>query len=163
MSKLFLNPSNENDGILHTYEIYNLELTSQLVILSACNTAQGKLVKGEGIQSLERAFQYAGSPAMISTFWTVDDASSSLLMQSFLKNIKSGEAKDEALQNAKLHYLQNARPEARSPYYWSSFKLTGNTRPLSNSSSWFSWWALGSISLIGVLLVIFRRRRTLPH
>ncbi len=163
LSKLFLNPSNENDGILHTYEIYNLELTSQLVILSACNTAQGKLVKGEGIQSLERAFQYAGSPAMISTFWTVDDASSSLLMQSFLKNIKSGEAKDEALQNAKLHYLQNARPEARSPYYWSSFKLTGNTRPLSNSSSWFSWWALGSISLIGVLLVIFRRRRTLPH
>jgi CHAT domain-containing protein len=152
LSKLYFNTSKENDGKLHTYEIYNLDLQAQLVILSACNTANGKLERGEGIMSLERAFQYAGSSAILSTLWTVDDESTTKLTQLFLKNIKEGFAKDVALQQAKLSYLETASPEVLHPYFWSSFKLTGNTASLKNSNLKTIIW-IGILTLFGLFFI----------
>ena len=160
LSKLYFNSSDKDDGVLHIYEIFNMNISAQLVILSACNTASGKLVRGEGIVSLERAFQYAGSKSMLSTLWTVDDASSSKIVAFFLKNIKSGSPKDVALRDAKLQFLATSSPETLSPFYWSSFKLTGNTEPfVQNSNSSYLYLGLGAASLFfGVLY--FRYRRT---
>ncbi|WP_353779283.1 CHAT domain-containing protein [Winogradskyella sp. 3972H.M.0a.05] len=150
LSKLYLNASETDDGILHTYEIYNLNIPAQLVILSACNTATGKLLKGEGILSLERAFQYSGSQSLLSTLWTVDDEASSKLTQSFLQGLKAGKPKDIALQEAKISFLSTANPEQLTPYYWSSFKLTGNTKALSKPSK-FRYVLYG----VGIILLIF--------
>ena len=59
--------------MLHTYEIYNLELKGELAVLSACSTGDGKLQKGEGVISLARAFTYAGIPSVVMTLWDVED------------------------------------------------------------------------------------------
>ncbi len=157
LSKLYFNVSEEDDGMLHTYEIYNMMIPAQLVLLSACNTAKGKLIRGEGILSLERAFQYAGSRSLLSTLWTVDDEASSQLTQLFLENIKEGKTKDIALQHAKLEYLKIAKPEALHPFYWSSFKLTGNTKALENNSKKAYFYIAMGIILLG--LGIFRYSR----
>jgi CHAT domain-containing protein len=160
LSKLYFNTSAKEDGILHIYEIYNMNITAQLVILSACNTASGKLVRGEGIVSLERAFQYAGSKALLSTLWTVDDAASLKLTDNFLKNIKSGSPKDIALQQAKLQYLATASPEKLPPFYWSSFKLTGNTNPLvQKSNTKYFLMGFGIVSLFFGFIYFRKIRR----
>ena len=110
LSRLFFNVSEEEDGLLHIYEIYNLHMPAELVILSACNTASGKLQRGEGIMSMERAFQYAGSRSLLATLWSVDDASSAQITQLFLENLKEGLPKNVALQQAKKTFLETANP-----------------------------------------------------
>jgi len=159
LSKVFFSPTDKEDGMLHIYEIYNMQIPAQLVILSACNTASGKWVRGEGILSLERAFQYAGSKALLSTLWTVDDAASLQLNRYFLENLKSGSSKDLALRDAKLQFLSTAAPENLHPFFWSSFRLTGNTQPLVTSSSTpiMMIMGLGILSLIAGF--VFRRRK----
>lgn len=158
LSKLYFTPSEKEDGLLHTYEIYNLNIPSQLVILSACNTATGKLESGEGILSLERAFQYAGSKSLLSTLWTVDDAASAEITQYFLENLNVGLSKDIALQKAKLKFLSQTSPEKLAPFYWSSFKLTGNTMVYSEKKNALLVWLLG-MGLFAVFFFIFYRRK----
>lgn len=159
LSKLYFNPSENEDGILHTYEIYGLEIPSQLVILSACNTASGKLEGGEGILSLERAFQYAGSQSMLSTLWTVDDAASAQLTQTFLDNLKAGQTKDIALQQAKINFINSADPNKLHPFYWSSFKLTGSTKVFSESNQLnYLWLGLGVFVLLAGMYWLAKRR-----
>ena len=158
LSTLFLESSPTEDGLLHTYEIYNMRVPAQLVILSACNTASGKLVRGEGIQSLERAFHFAGSSALLSTLWSVDDAASSSLSSQFLQSLKAGEPKDKALRAAKLGFLQSASPEKKHPFYWSSFKLSGDRMPLKKPfPKPLVWIVLGFVG-IGVLLYARRKK-----
>ncbi|MBW2936573.1 CHAT domain-containing protein [Aureisphaera sp. CAU 1614] len=156
LSKLYFNASEKEDGLLNMYEVYNLSIPSQLVILSACKTATGKLQRGEGILSLERAFQYAGSKSLVATLWSVDDAASSKITQDFLKNIKEGQSKDVALQQAKIAFLATANPERLHPFYWSSFKLTGNTHPLQKGNLIYYFVFGGLLLLLGGVW-LFRR------
>ncbi len=149
LSKLYFNTSEKEDGLLNMYEVYNLSIPAQLVILSACHTASGKLQTGEGILSLERAFQYAGSKSLVATLWSVDDAASSKITQDFLKNIKEGQSKDVALQQAKITFLATANPERLHPFYWSSFKLTGNTNPLQKDRTLYYVVIGGLLLLLG--------------
>ncbi|MEM7085508.1 MAG: CHAT domain-containing tetratricopeptide repeat protein [Bacteroidota bacterium] len=156
LSRLYFSPSIKEDGLLYTYEIYNMTIPAQLVILSACNTATGALQRGEGILSLERAFQYAGSQSLLSTLWTVDDRASAELTQNFLQHLKEGKTKDIALQEAKLEFLNSATPDKLHPFYWSSFKLTGNTEVLARENFLrYLWIALG---VLGLLLVYYFRK-----
>jgi len=159
LSKLYFNTSEKEDGMLHTYEIYNLNIPAQLVILSACNTASGNLQRGEGILSLERAFQYAGSKSLLSTLWTVDDESSFKINQLFLENLKAGKPKDRALQLAKLSFINSTTPEKLHPYYWSSFRLTGNTSPLKTTSK--SIYFIFGFSILAFIVAVYFRRKQL--
>ena len=162
LSKLYFNPSGTTDGLLHTYEIYNMHIPAQLVLLSACNTASGKIKRGEGILSLERAFQFAGSNALLATLWTVDDAASSRINQLFLDRLKQGADKDEALRAAKLEYLNSANPENLHPFYWSSFKLSGTTSPIKFSDYNPLYLTIVGIAVFGLILfgaIRLRKRR----
>ena len=69
--------SDKEDNFLHAYEIYNMQLTIQLAVLSACETGFGKLERGEGVNSLARAFTYAGCPSVVMSHWAVNDATTS--------------------------------------------------------------------------------------
>jgi len=157
LSRLYFSPSEKEDGMLFTYEIYNMTIPAQLVILSACNTATGALQRGEGILSLERAFQYAGSQSLLSTLWTVDDRASAELTRDFLQHLQDGKTKDIALQEAKLDFLNSATPDKLHPFYWSSFKLTGNTEVLIKERKVpYLGIVLG---LLGVLLIYYFRKK----
>lgn len=111
------------DGVLHINEIYNLTLSANLVVLSACETGIGELIKGEGMLSLARAFQYAGSENLLVSLWKVEDRSTSQLMLSFYRNRLNGDALAPALRKAKLELLKH--PRYATPRYWAPFVLIG--------------------------------------
>lgn len=119
-----------NDGLLNTHEIYNMNLKARMVVLSACNSGDGKFLKGEGVMSLARGFFYSGCPSLIMTLWTVEDNSGSSLMSSFYKFLSQSFPKDVALQQAKLEYLETADPLKSHPYFWSGYVVIGDTQTL---------------------------------
>lgn len=113
------------DGFLRLSEIYNLSLPAELVVLSACQTALGKDVKGEGLVGLTRGFMYAGAPRVVASLWTVDDQATSELMRRFYEGML-GEKKMRpaaALRNAQIAMIKTKRFNA--PYYWSAFTIQG--------------------------------------
>ena len=124
-SGLALTAAPPSDGILQMREIYGLKLHAALVTLSACQTALGKNVTGEGLVGMSRAFFYAGANAVMASLWNVDDASTARLMGDFYAAIRDGAAIDEAARQAKLAFMARD-PRVRHPYYWAAFIVTGN-------------------------------------
>ncbi|HOX76672.1 MAG TPA: CHAT domain-containing protein [Bacteroidales bacterium] len=119
----------QEDGFLQTFEIYNLDLDGELAVLSACSSGNGKLLKGEGVLSLARAFTSAGMPSVVMTLWDVDDISTSLIIQNFYHLLNQGTDKDKALQISKLNYIKLTRSEIQvHPAFWSGSVLYGNSR-----------------------------------
>ena len=129
LSSLVLTRGNnsEEDGLLRAAEIYNLKLNADLVVLSACQTGLGKLVRGEGIIGLTRAFMYAGTPSVMVSLWSVSDISTADLMGEFYEGlIKHKLSKTDALRKAQLALLSD--DEYAHPFYWASFVLFGDWR-----------------------------------
>ncbi len=146
------------DNILHAHELYNMEIPSDLVVLSACNTGLGQYQEGEGVMSLGRAFRHAGTKNVIMSLWQANDESTSEIMTRFYENVNNGEPKDEALRKAKLDYL--ASSSNVFPYFWSTFVLVGDDKPLELSSfkSTYTWAGLGILFLIFLLALMLRRK-----
>ena len=121
-------PDPPENGFLQTSEIFDLKLDADLVVLSACETGLGKVIKGEGMVGLNRAFLFAGTPANVVSLWTVADDSTSKLMIYFYGFLNQGLEKAEALRQAKLKLLfeldgdQYLYPD---PFFWGPFVLNG--------------------------------------
>jgi CHAT domain-containing protein len=139
----------ENDGLLHAYEIFNMQLNARMAVLSACNTGYGKLQKGEGVMSMARGFIFAGVPSIIMTLWAVEDQSGSILMSKFYSNLVEGMEIDEALQEAKLQYLQEADQLSAHPYLWSGYVSIGSTDAIIKRS-----WDTVYILLVAFLVLL---------
>lgn len=115
------------DGFLQAAEIFNLKLNADLVVLSACQTGLGKLVRGEGMVGLTRAFMYAGTPSVVVSLWSVSDMSTDALMGEFYRNlIKNKLSKTDALRKAQLTLINNEK--YAHPFYWAPFILIGDWR-----------------------------------
>jgi CHAT domain-containing protein len=123
----------KEDGILQMREIMHLKLNADLVTLSACSTALGKLVDGEGMIGLTRAFIYAGADSVVVSLWNVNDSATAELMRDFYQNLKRGLPKDDALRQAKLKLLNSSQPAWRHPYFWAPFVLEGERESRSNT------------------------------
>lgn len=117
-------PDSTDDGLLQVREIAQLKLNADLVALSACNTATGKLEGEDGVVGLTQAFLFAGSRAVASSLWPVDDASTEALMMHFYTHLVEGEDEASALRQAKLDYL-NENGE-KPPIFWAPFVLVGD-------------------------------------
>lgn len=168
LSRLIFAKNNQNDPLednsLYTYEIYNIPLTSDLTILTACETGKPTHQPGEGMISLAHAFNYAGSKSILTSLWEIDEASSSILVDYFYTNLKKGMDKDRALQQAKLTYLANHHGRTVAPEYWAGLVLLGDTSPVAiRSSESFFPVLLGLIILGGALIFYyFLKKRRLP-
>jgi CHAT domain-containing protein len=115
------------DGFLRSHDIYNLRLGADLVVLSACRTALGEEIRGEGLVSLVRGFMYAGAPRVIATLWDVsDDATAELMRRFYAGMIGDGMAPAAALRAAQVWMSQH--PRWNAPYYWAGFVLQGEWR-----------------------------------
>ncbi len=115
------------DGYLRLYEIYNLNLPAELVVLSACQTGSGKQIRGEGLMALTRGFMYAGAARVVATLWKVDDAATAELMGHFYKEMfTNGKRPAAALREAQIGLSKQRRWS--SPYYWAGFVLQGEWR-----------------------------------
>ncbi len=123
---LFLLPDKKSgtDGMLDSAEVLTLRIHANVVVLSACETAVGRLEGQEGIATLSRAFLLAGAHTVISTLWTIDDTFSGFLMSQFYAGIASGQTTSVALRNAKLELLRTFGPKA-VPSRWAAYTLEG--------------------------------------
>jgi CHAT domain-containing protein len=160
LSSLVLNPDscNGDDGMLHSYELYQLQLNAQLVILSGCNTGMGKLQMGEGLLSLGRSFFYTGVRSVIYTQWQVADKSSAKLITGFYNELVKGKGLEESLQSAKLNFLADADPVKSHPYYWTSYVIVGNLDPVMlNNKYSMRLIIILSMILVGTLILIYRK------
>jgi CHAT domain-containing protein len=115
------------NGFLRTHDIYNLKLKSELVVLSACRTALGREVKGEGLVGLVRGFMYAGSARVVASMWDVNDKSTAELMKRFYQGmLKDGLRPAAALRAAQVSMWKDRKWQ--SPYYWAGFVIQGEWR-----------------------------------
>lgn len=151
--------------LLRLQDIYALRLNSDLVVLSACETAVGKELRGEGLLSLNNAFLQAGSRSVMSTLWKVEDEASQKLMAAFYQGLAEGLSSSEALKQAQLSLMNE--PRFQSPFYWAAFTLHGdfNARPEIVRPKWtyMSAGTAGALILLvagSVILLRKRRRQT---
>ncbi|HEU4833170.1 MAG TPA: DUF2225 domain-containing protein [Pyrinomonadaceae bacterium] len=115
------------NGFLRLYDIYNLKLNADLVVLSACQTALGKEIKGEGLVGLTRGFMYAGAPRVVATLWRIDDRASAGMMRRFYEAmLKDGLRPAAALRAAQLSMLRDRRWNAA--HFWAPFTIQGEWR-----------------------------------
>ena len=161
-SKLYFTQNSDTieDGYLYAYELYNMTLNADLAVLSACNTGAGKLVKGEGIMSLGRAFTYAGCKSLVLAQWEVSDATTPQIMKYFYQGLKDGLHKDEALRQGKLKYLAAADKLSASPFYWGAFVLLGDNSviDIDEDNNRVIYGAV--ILILLVLILLFFRSKT---
>jgi CHAT domain-containing protein len=122
-SALLLAADTGSDGRLRASDLYNLSLKADLVTLSACETALGRITKGDDVVGFTRGLLYAGADSIISTLWKVDDQATKDLMLAFYSNLLTLE-KGEALRQAQL----STKKKYPHPFYWASFQLTGSSR-----------------------------------
>jgi len=118
----------EQDGFLRLNNIYNMKLSADLVVLSACQTAVGREVRGEGLVSLTRGFIYAGAARVVASLWKIDDEASKELMAKFYQHMLGREQMSPAaaLREAQREIMKEER--WRHPYFWAAFVLQGEWR-----------------------------------
>lgn len=120
-SRLLLSPDSQNDGNLTVEELYDLQIASDLVTLSACQTGLGDIQSGDDVIGLTRGFLFAGAASIVASLWVVDDEATAILMTN-LYGMLQRTSKRDALRSAQLKVKQNYNPH---PFYWAAFQITG--------------------------------------
>jgi CHAT domain-containing protein len=132
-------------------------------LLSACQTNVGREATGEGIYSLARGFAAAGISSVAATLWKADEQTIYGLSEKFNEYLSKGMSKDEALQKAKLYFVQNnSNTEKLLPYYWANMILIGNADAidLQSGNSIYDWIISGTITLICIAsILLFRKKK----
>jgi CHAT domain-containing protein len=149
----------QNSIFLH--EIYNCDLSSELAVLTACESGKPGFQDGEGMISLAHAFNYAGSQSILTGLWKIDEQASAMLMERFYEYVVDGLDKDEALRKAKLDYLKNAKGRMLAPQYWAGLVLMGDTTPvqLEKKTSPLVWWIVGGVLLALLIIFLYKRKK----
>ncbi len=124
MLSLYDEKGKETPGFLQLNDIFNLEMPAELVVLSACETGIGEEIRGEGLVSLTRGFMYAGAKRVVVSLWSVEDNSTSELMQNYYrKMLEKGKNPVESMRESQLEMLSSE--ERKAPYYWAPFVVQG--------------------------------------
>ena len=146
-------------------ELYGLNMDStDLVILSTCESGKGEIVDNEGVMSLSRGFLYAGCASTVNSLWKADDQSTEAILQKFHVYLEKGYSKPAALRQAKLDYI-HGNAVYTSPNYWAHLVLVGNTDPVmtEEKNNALKWGLLAGMAglfplLIGLILSARKRR-----
>lgn len=154
----FLFSQSDTNHTLTVSELYNLPLKTDLAVLSACNTGIGKIMPGEGMQSLSHAFTVAGCPATIMTLWSVPDQESTILMKQFYTHLKEGKSKRTALTLAKRDYLDQVNDRLAHPYFWAGFVLSGNPTPIALQTNYWLW-GIGLLAGVVAVFLVMKRKK----
>jgi len=153
-------PTAENS--VYLYDIYDCNLTSDLAVLTACESGKPGYQDGEGMISMAHAFSYAGSESILTALWKIDEQSSALITEAFYENLEAGMTKDEALQKAKRAYLQKANGRMLAPQYWAGLVIMGNLTPVKlEATHSILYYISGGILVLALLIFIggYRKER----
>lgn len=141
---------NENDGIVHAYELFDLNLNADLIFLSSCESGSGGYLKGSGILGFSRAFAYAGAQSLSINLWPIRDQTASEISTEFYAALNQGKNKANALREARLHYLNNSNSD---PYLWGAFIMYGNIDPPVNNYQFLIQLLLSGLLITGLSFV----------
>ncbi len=126
-SSVALTPGQDEDGYFHTLEILAIPMHSQLVVMSACESARGEISRGEGVVGLSRAFLASGAGSVVASLWAVSDESTAELMKTFYERmLGKKKSASRALNEARLALIDTEKYS--HPFYWSPFVVTGTER-----------------------------------
>jgi CHAT domain-containing protein len=157
------------DNMLHAYEIPLLDINSDMVVLSACETGFGRYERGEGVVSLGRGFMLAGANSIAMTLWSINDQATAILMTHFYDKLSEHMPKDRALQEAKIAYINSADSITAHPFFWAGFVLIGDESAIKLrrqlSTGEYILYGAGIAGVIGAAILVFalRRKRKRPH
>lgn len=165
LSRLIFSKNTDSVGdnnSLFLYDIYNCNINAELAIITACESGKPGYEDGEGMISLAHAFNYAGSKSILTSLWKADEQAASFITERFIENLTQKMPAGEALQQAKLSYLQQADGRMKSPMYWAGLVLMGDAgtvslKPYNNYAKWF--WITGALAAAGGIVVLQRKRK----
>jgi CHAT domain-containing protein len=147
------------EGNLYSYELTQMELDAQLVVLSGCSTGFGLLRNCEGLVSLARSFFYTGVRTVVLTLWPVADQSGSQLVSEFYKGLRKQQTLDQSMKDAKLNFLQSADPVKAHPFYWAGYIIVGKTDPVPLKKYPVAMLVLPAAVLILFFYLLYRKIR----
>jgi CHAT domain-containing protein/tetratricopeptide (TPR) repeat protein len=157
-SRLIFQPQLQDapeDNLLHTYELYDMQLNARLVTLSACETGIGKYTYGEEVMSLASGFMHTGCSNILMTLWKAQDNAVAQLMELFYYNLSLGKTVDDALRSAKIDFLAKANTQ-KHPYYWAASVNVGDgVAFVSPPSDYKVSSILGVVIMISFLFILF--------
>ena len=159
-SRLFLNPENSFKdstlaGQLFAYELFNLNLRNELIMLNSCESGAGQYLQGTGIMGISRALRYAGAQSLVLNGWSVNDQFASEFAIEFYGYLNEGLSKSESLRRAKLYFIKNRNA---NPHFWGPYMLNGDDRPLLQKTGNLRVQAfLASLFALGLALSARRR------
>ena len=152
----------QQNGVMPLHDIYSLNLPVELTVLSACQTALGKDISGEGLVGLAHSFMSAGSKSVVASLWKVEDHATASLMRGFYESLlQQGLSTGAALRAAKLKMIKEK--EWRQPFFWAGFVLQGEyTNHIAVENNWWlhpGWVLLALLILLPLGVVVFRTRK----
>jgi CHAT domain-containing protein len=160
--------SSSGEPVIYFYDsaLYLSELipekkpATRLIVLSACETGNGKLYQGEGVFSFNRGFAALGIPASVINLWDVENEATYTITELFYKYVSEGLSTDIALQKAKLDFIKSSPRKRRLPYYWAAPVLVGKTETLvvSAHSKFQIAWLIAGVMFTGFFLFYLYRR-----
>jgi CHAT domain-containing protein len=159
-SELIFSPDlSKNNKQLHAFEVCSHDINAELVVLSGCNTGNGKLSQGEGVFSIARAFLLTGVKNILITQWSIADRSSASLMAGFYEYLSKGNPVDVALQKAKIDCIRKGDPLKAHPYYWAGYVNYGNPEIFeSGQQHWLYFFAAALL----IVIIVFGYYRIKP-
>jgi len=147
------------DSILQLSELINdRKPSTELIVLSACETGTGEWYRGEGVFSFNRGFAALGIPSSVTNLWSIDNKSTYRLTEYFYSNLAKGMDKDIAMQKAKLQFMRSGSRENMMPYFWAPPILVGRTNAIGYylNNDWLQNWLLCSVAILILVVVITR-------
>jgi tetratricopeptide (TPR) repeat protein len=118
---------NEISGQIFAYQLFEMNLRSDLIMLNSCESGSGDYFQGSGIMGISRALRYAGARSLILNSWSVNDQFASDFAIEFYTHINKGRSKSASLRSAKIHFLKNNNA---NPHYWGPYMLNGDSNPV---------------------------------
>lgn len=153
----------DDENAVYLYDIYQHDLSSEISVLTACETGKPGFFPGEGMISMAHAFMYAGSKSILTGLWKIDEQSTAAIIEIFYKKIAEGLPKDIALQQAKIEYLRQAEGRMIAPAYWAGLVIMGDISPVDTGYSPMVKvivFVLAFIAGCWMLWYIFRKRKS---
>ena len=147
------------DGRLHAYELYGLAGAARLAVLPACYSGAGRFSTAEGTMSLATALRNSGCPTVVQSHWQLDDQQTSELLRHFYAALDGGASVAEALTRARRDFLAAAPAELQHPFYWAGLATVGPPVRFGESRPQRAWWLLCGVPLVGLAVLLARRRR----
>ncbi|MDZ7755622.1 CHAT domain-containing tetratricopeptide repeat protein [Rhodohalobacter sp.] len=143
-------------GRLFAYELFELNLQNDLIMLNSCESGGDRSLQGSGVMGISRALRYAGANSLVLNSWSVNDHYAAEFAEEFYKHLNNGETKSKALQLTKIQFIKHKNA---NPHFWGPYILNGDNRPVVTNKNWFAGSLLLAMLFLTGLVVTGRRKQ----